>query len=170
MCVFFLSTSWRWSHDRLNHVCDHYAIKLHPEYQRAFADFSVHFMHLETYWSISQTLNRRSDDWADDESNEFWKMWKHGIESYFGIDAQKLLGQVLPISNTRGCREQIRNVNYLNITFECYVWWLNSVVLGSKCSINLLSAPRVMSKHVTIFWSHWTRQCSGLISSFVFPG
>jgi len=49
-------------------------------------------MHLETNWSNSQTFNRRSDEWADDESNEFWMMWKHRIESYFGIDAQKRLG------------------------------------------------------------------------------
>jgi hypothetical protein len=47
---------------------------------------------LETYWSISQTLNRRSDEWADNKSNEFWMMWKDRLKSYFGIDSQKRLG------------------------------------------------------------------------------
>ena len=92
MCLFLLLTSWRWSHEWPKHVGVHYAIKLRPQYHREFPDFSVHFMNLETYWSISQTLNRRSDEWAEDKSNEFWMMWKHGVESYFGVDAQKRLG------------------------------------------------------------------------------
>ena len=92
MWLFLLSPPWRWPHEWSKYVGDQYAIKLHPQYRRAFADLSVHFMHLETYRSNSQTLNRRSEKWADDESNEFWMMLKHGIESYFGIDAQKRVG------------------------------------------------------------------------------
>jgi hypothetical protein len=117
-----------------------------------------------------QIFNRRSGEWADDESNEFWTMWKHGVDFYFGTDAQKHLGASMPTPNSRVCREQIRNDIYSNMTFECYEWQLHPVVLGSKCPINFLSEPRIMSKHVRISWSHWTCQCAGLISSFLFPG
>ena len=60
--LFLLSPPWRWPHEWLKHVCDHYAIKLYPQNQSGYVGLSKHFIFsiqvhvLNTHVSYSSVL------------------------------------------------------------------------------------------------------------------
>ena len=116
---------------------------------------------LHALTDLSQLRSPLTDAWADVESNEFWMMWKDGVESYFGKDAKKLSGastannelSCLPRTKQK-CQSLKHDVRMVWMTVKLCCPWkqiFNKFTFSATRHVQTCENP-LISLNVPMFW------------------